>query len=173
MTPGTHALSLAIAVLAVGCADNPAIWNSEVRSLMISRRGGGPPPPFIPTDECPKELVTYTLSVSPTALDASICLAEFSTEPMPIAHQAATLSLTAAQLDALVPALERLRIVEAGRCAEDAPDYRLTVTTGTATMEYADSIYAACPGGSRPAVDDSALGAVEAAFHKLAFPSPQ
>lgn len=173
MTRGAHFLCVVSAVLIAGCTD-PAIWSDDVRSLTISRGAGGPPPPFIPTGECPEELVRYELSVSPAALDASICVAQSVVVALPIVHLAATVSLTAAQLDGLDPALEMLRVTDDAECTEDVAAYQLTVTRVTGSSEYGDSGVAGCPSaGGHPAVRRDALMAVESAFHKLAFPAPQ
>jgi hypothetical protein len=120
MSRSTRDWSLLIAVLITGCgADHPAIWNGGVRALTMSHGSGGPPLPFLPTDECTQELVTYTLSVAPALLDGSICSARSVMVALPLVRRAATVALSAAQLDELRPTLELLRVTDDAECFED------------------------------------------------------
>ena len=163
-------------VIAAGCSAQRPVWSADVRELTISHGGGGLGPPFVATPECPAERVEYKLSVEHRQLDASRCWAtDAAGQPLPLQHTVALHAITQPELDALVPELEALHVVEGGLCGADRPAVTLTVTTASDTTLYADSFYAGCDQPSndhRPAVDYASLDAVEAALRQLAFSAP-
>lgn len=154
--------------VAAGCGGSDSVWSSSVNRLVL-RRSGGFLPPSQPTAECPREGVEYTLGVADRSLNASNCTPG-STAPYSLIHTTASRTLSTAELDALVPKLEALRVVSVDTCGLDKPAVTVTVTTDSGTTEYADSFYSCDENDDRPTIDSDALGAAAQAFNQLAFP---
>src|SRR6185295_15848992 len=91
-------------------------------------------------------------------------------EQSPRIRTSASRTLTTAELDALVPKLEALRVVSVGDCGLDKPAVTVTVTTPSGVTEYGDSFYSCDDDDDRPTIDTTALGAAAQAFGQLAFP---
>jgi len=150
---------------AVGC--NDSLWSSSVRELSVTRSPGFAPPPALPTAECPAEIAEDTLSVVRLIVTSHNCVADDS-QPGSLTQQDASHAMTQDELDALVPLLQLLEIVDPEGCPSDGPSVVLKVTTATETTEYRDARYA-CNDGSQTAVDGEALDQVSRALHELAF----
>lgn len=166
--PGSLVLLFAGAA-AAGCgASNDAVWSSSVTTLVLSRSGGfvAPSPP---SADCPAEGVEYTLAVANRALDAWRC-APGADAPHALVRETVSRVLSAAELDALVPALEALEVVHVDTCGADKAAVFVTVTTPSGTTAYADSFYACDHSDPRPRIDSDTLDRASEAFRKLAFP---
>lgn len=135
------------------------VWSAEVRTLIISSAGGGllPTPPG---SECAAGSSRYELEIGSLRLASVTCVNDGSA----LHKLERQRTLTAAELDALKPALERLVVVDEETCGADKPEIALTVTSGSETREYRDSFYS-CLDDPRPTVASSALDEV---LHRLA-----
>lgn len=161
--------SLLVLVLAgvAGCGGSDSVWSSSVSRLVLLRSGGFLA--FEPTPDCPTLGAEYTLVVEGRSLSAWRC-APGTTAPYRPVRSSMSRALTAAELDALVPSLEALRVVSIDTCGADKPAVTVTVTTPSGTTEYADSFYSCNDNDDRPTIKSEALDAAAQAFDQLAFP---
>jgi len=156
-------------VTSAGCTDS--LWSTSVRELSVTSGPGFAPPPALPTAECPADIAEDTLSVVRLIVTSHNCVVD-DRRPGALTLQDASHGMTQDELDALVPLLQRLEIVEPVGCPSDGPSVVLKVTTATETTEYGDARYT-CNDGSRKAVDGEALDQVSRALHALAFSDRQ
>lgn len=154
--------------VAAGCGGNDSVWSSSVSQLVL-RRAGGFLPPSQPTADCPIQGVEYTLVVADRSLSAFRCTPG-PTAPYPLMRTSASRTLSTAELDALVPKLEALRVVSVDSCGADKPGMTVTVTTPSGVTEYGDSFYSCDDDDNRPTIETTALDAAAQAFGELAFP---
>jgi hypothetical protein len=161
-------LLVVILAVAAGCGGDDSVWSSSVSRLVLLRAGGFLPPSQ-PTADCPTQGVEYTLVVADRSLTAWQCTPG-AAEPHPLIRTSASRTLTTAELDALVPKLEALRVVSVGDCGADKPAVIVTVTTPSGVTEYGDSFYSCNDDDDRPTIETTALDAAAQAFGQLAFP---
>jgi hypothetical protein len=150
-----------------GCSDD-SVWSPSVSKLVLSRAGGFQGPSQ-PTADCPYAGEEYTLLVASRTLDAWRCTAS-PDAPYPLVRESVSRTLSAAEFDALVPALEALKVVNVDSCGADKPAVLVTVTTPSDTIEYADSFYSCNHDDTRPTLDTDALDRAAVAFARPAFP---
>jgi hypothetical protein len=164
-------LVLMLAAAAACSSGNGSVWSPSVSKLVL-RSSGGFLPPSQPTSDCPTQGVEYTLVVADSSLSARRCTPG-PNPPYPLMLATASRVLTTAEVDALVPKLEALRVVSVDTCGADKSAVLVTVTTPSGTTEYGDSFYS-CPNDNdtRPTIDTNALDAALQAFGQLAFPDP-
>jgi len=85
-----------------------------------------------------------------------------------LCKDSASRQITQAELDAVVPALAALHVVELDGCGADKSEVTLTVRTASKTIEYRDAFYA-CRMDSRAMVESDTLDLARAALDVLAF----
>jgi hypothetical protein len=127
-------------------------------------------PPSQPTADCPSAGSEYTLLVASSTLSAWRCTLG-PQAPYPLMKDSVSQTLTKAELDALIPTLETLKVVNVDTCGADKPEVSVTVTTPSSTTAYADSFYSCDDSDPRPTLDTNALDQVAQALGQLAFGS--
>lgn len=158
------------AVVVTGCGtDDGEVWSSHVSKLVISSSGGFFAPAE-PTDECPHDGTEYTLSLASKQLDGWRCAANAAGK---LDKQVGSVVLKQAELDALMPTLEALKLDDDGKCqGADKPSVSLVLTTPSGTTAYRDGFYA-CDADPRPAIEYQTLDAAYGAISKLVIiPTP-
>jgi hypothetical protein len=154
--------------VAAGCGGSDPVWSSSVSKLVLSSTGGFGPP-YQPTADCPAQGVEYTLLVANQGLSAWRCTPG-PDAPHTLARESVSRTLSAAELDTLVPTLEALKVVNVDTCGADKPSVIVTVTTPSGTTEYSDSFYSCIDDDTRPTLDSDTLDGAAQAFRQLAFP---
>ena len=158
--------------VAASCGSNgpvDPIWSSSVSQLVLHSLGVNSMLPH-PTVECLTESSEFMLVVADPSLSAWSCTAGPS-PPFPTIYATASRTLSEAELDALVPTLEALRVAEQDCRGRRPAVVTLTVTTPSSTVEYLDARFCQ-QNDDRPKIEGQALDALGKALRQLAFPQP-
>lgn len=165
---GLAALALSAAACIGAEEDSTDVWSASVTSIEISSAGGGFVPPQPTGSQCELGAANYSLSLATLQLEAWRCEVNGTDAP----YQKATRSraLTQAELTALRPFLESLRLDPERRCqGADKAAIDLKITDARGTVSYRDGFYG-CGSDPRPPVDTAALNDLFGKLSLLAFP---